>query len=331
MTVLICATAIMAFAIADVASVSRLLSDARQYYAAGAATFLITAPGSLSGTWCDALSDVDGVEDAGALGESTETATFDSLPGTRVPVFSATPGAVRWLGADAKYPLAGVLLSSALASDLGVSPGARVRLNGGNVRVAAVFDIPDDGRDQSLAYSMVEPVDARSRPFDSCVMATRPYEPDLSQLLRATLSGSGIDESTIRIDQFNTRPGTVLASISGYWARSTRWAPLVVAVVGLLLAALTTRARRLEVASAMHAGVPRIAMTGQFALEAGMLGVVSAALASPLLLWPAAREAPAPAIFMCVAACATTGLVLGAIAGVMTVRESSILAYGKDL
>jgi hypothetical protein len=106
--------------------------------------------------------------------------------------------------------------------------------------------------------------------FDYCWAEVWPPDSTSASLLLLTVADVSQPDVELRVDQLNARFGTELDPAALYRHRITRFTPVVVvAVAGLLLGRVGVRLRRLEFASAMHAGVSRRALLFQVTVETG--------------------------------------------------------------
>lgn len=316
---------------ADVASIHILQSQARSYIDAGGATRMLVAEGSVDRGRCEALDGYGRVQAAGALRQA-EDLPLDALAGAGFPVYEVTPGFARLLevttGAD------GVWVAQSLADSLGVTAGSTLVTDGREVRVAGLFPYPDDGRDARLGYAIVLPTDGEGA-FDECWMRSWPQSGQDDGLLRSALTYDAGVGTEMSLTQLNRRGGSTFAGTAMFEDRLTRWAPVVSLVAGLLIGFAAVRARRLEYASALHAGQSRGAMASTAVLEAVVWSLFGAVLAGATIYLTAGILAPediawAVAAMMPALTAAIGGTLVGVLAGTVTVREANLFRLFKE-
>lgn len=269
-------------------------------------------------------SGAGGVADAasGSVGTSSEKAAgADDGAGTSATVVN------------------GVLLSKEAADPFTVSAGQTLALKDGrNVTVAGVFDWPDDGRKSGFSYAALTPVPADSESaFSQCWVRAWPETDNLESLLRLAGEGAAADAGTERpqIYKLNTSKGSALDSAGLFGARLTVYAPWIALAAALALGYIATRMRKLEMASALHCGVPKTALLVQIELETLVCAVAGVLLVSPLLGWVWLENADAEAAALTdtllrVPVAAMVGVMLGACMAVLLTRESHLLKYFKN-
>lgn len=264
----------------DLVTVQSILSDAEAFHGSGAATLTLVAPAEVDGRTCDRLTELDGVSAAGALRNTTTKLSTAALPQQSVPVVEATPGLAKLLGVS--NPGAGVWLSKDLADTLGLKGGDTLPLTTGSATIAGTYAYPDDGRRPGLAFAIVVPIVAESS-MDECWIAPWPPSPQYRTLLMAAYTGGEDAAKPPTVNQLNATLGTDFDGHQRWVSRATRWAPLGAAVAGLALGYLAIRLRRLELASARHAGVQlvdlwAITMTELLLAVLGVAAITSASL-----------------------------------------------------
>jgi len=322
----------------DVRSVVGVLRGAADFTAAGAADQVLRADGSIDGRRCDAVAGARGVAAAGATRPGPPVRAW-AMPSSQIGTVEATPGFVALLpllGRDVRTDAGvtdGVWLSSDLADTLGVAPGQVVQTDAGPAGVAGVYTWPDDGRARELGYTMVVPVPADGA-FSACWARVWPPDANLAGLLYTSTAGGGANRQAT-LGQANTTLGTDYDAAGLLAHRLTARAPWVAALAGLALGYAAARTRRLEIASALHARVPKAHLAWQHLLEAalwvGAAGVITAAA----LLWVARTGNPDPswttwltgarAVVAAGVAC-----LLGVLAAVLATREKHLFRYTKD-
>lgn len=322
---------------ADVHSYVGVVRDAETYRSSGSAVRTVSTEGrEVNGRRCDALAGTAGVVAAGALRPGVALDLL-ALPGTDLRTWEVTPGVVDLLAAAGASPVAGsagpgVWLSDDLALALGARPDDELATSGGTVRVAGIYTWPDDGRARDLGYAVLSPV-AAAGAFDRCWAQVWPVDEGVAGLLHTALEPAGVAAS--RTSPLNASLGSSLDGPQLLAARPTRLAPLAAAMLGAALGLLAVRARRLEIASAMHARVPRAHLTWQHVLEAAAWVGAGTALSAALVAHAAIDGNPDPALAAWITGMRTVlaggaAAILGILAGVVATRESHLFRYFKE-
>lgn len=327
-------------------SLTRIDAERSAFVSSGASTYVLSYTGHVSATACEGLNGAAGVLAAGAVRQADSRITMAKLPSTTVPTWDATPGAIRVLASsdsDSVRQLAtadyeGVWMSDQAAQATGATAGtAQPLAGGGTVQVRGIYPSPDDGRNTaSFAYAALQSAPAQSDGFDACIVKTWPVPTDIQSLLMYTVASVASDSSTYPIvTQLNATKGSQFSPESEFAGRLSAWAPLVLAVAGALVGFISVMLRRLELASAMHCGVPKTAMVVQmlvegasWALAAMVLGLV--AIAFMRLGWGNADLSAVDDDLLRVPIAAFVGALAGVLLGALLVREKSMFRYFKN-
>lgn len=332
---LVLAAVLGGLAAADVRAVVDVLRGAHDFRAAGASVQVLDAPGGVDGARCQALAQVEGVTAAGAL-RSGDPVRALALPSLELTTWEATPGLLDVLTApEPADRRPGLWLATDVADTLAAAPGRPLATAAGDATVAGVYPFPDDGRDRALAYAVLAPVPATGT-FDACWAEIWPPVPATTALLRTALEPTAATSDVpVTLGQLNPRLGTTYDGARLLAERPTRPVPVAAVVVGLALGLAAVRARRLELAAALHARVPRPALTTQVLLETLTWVAAGTVVVAPVLGWLAGWGNPDPA-----AATWTIGLrtvlaggaatLLGATLGIAATREKHLFRYFKD-
>lgn len=211
--------------------------------------------GTVDGTACDRLSDAgDGMTGtlAGAMRAGKQVVPL-ATPGKDISSYDVTPGMIRLIAGNAKADVSGVWVPRDVAKDFGLAVGSALRTREGTMRVAGVFDWPNDGRDTRFAYAFIVPVAASASTFNECWVKRWPVDGQTENLLYATLvAGSG--SSNAGVTQVNKGFDSHYDARASYLNRSTRWMSWVGLAIGVLVGVFGVRRRRLEYAGALHSG-----------------------------------------------------------------------------
>jgi hypothetical protein len=316
---------------ADVAAVHGLQNQARTFITGGGATRMLVAEDSVDRARCESLDWYRSVQASGALRQA-EDLPLDALAGAGFPVYEVTAGFASLL--DVKSASEGAWVSEPLAESLGVATGSTLATDGRDLKVGGIFAYPDDGRDARLEYAIVMPVEGAGV-FDECWMRAWPQGPDDDGLLRQALASEASTGTEVSLTQLNRSMGTSFTGTAMFDDRLTRWAPAVAAAAGLLIGFAAVRARRLEHASALHAGQSRGAMTSTAILEAVVWSLAGAVFAGAVIYLSAGALAPEDVAWvpaaMLPSLVASFGTALaGVFLGTLTVREADLFRLFKE-
>lgn len=323
----------------DLMQINRLIDDSRQYAQSGAATYTISLQDGINGVACEGLSGIDGVQAVGAIRQSDRKITFATLPSTGIPTYEVTPGAVRVFlptspddGTDADGM--GIILSSTVADTLGVQVGQTIAMNhSGDARVRGIYQYPDDGRDSQYSYAVLEPVNS-DQPFDACLVRAWPVPNDIEMLMYLAASITSKDQHP-QISQLNSRFGSTPPSQTLFDERLTVFAPWVMLTVAFILGLVMIRMRRLEFASALHAGIPKEILVLQVLIELSASTVCAILLCMPLIVWVAlavdtSNMAAAYDSLLRVPVAGYAGLLVGGLVAIFLTHERQLFSYFKN-
>ncbi len=143
------------------------------------------------------------------------------------------------------------------------------------------------------------------------------------------------DASNIAIGQLNSTLGAAFDGPKLFQERMTAWATIVAVVAGASLGFLAVRLRRLELASARHAGVSTRAEVTQIGIET-IFWAATAILVSlaGLLLVDRATQIPNSVDVDAISArsifAGGVAAVIGSVVGAWTTRERHLFRYFKD-
>lgn len=327
---------VVCLTLADAFTVTRLIESARKYRASGAATLTIVAPRAIDGAACEALNGVPGVQAAGALRQSDSSLTLATLPSTPVPLYQVSRTFASVLDAQPSA-LGGVYFPQDVLLALGTTPGAPIVTDKGNIVVAGIYAYSEDGRRPGFAWAALAPSPS-SASYDECWASAWPQLPELRQLLLNTISadaGVTIDNSTVQVNQLNARFGSAFSGAAEYRHRVSLLVPALSAIAGVLLALVSVRTRRLELAARLHDGARRQDLHWLVLVENLSWSVPTFLVATVSGLTVAVRVAAPDQENLVVTASATAlaavlGVVLGGAAGVSGLREACLFTYFKD-
>lgn len=329
---LTCGLVALALAGVDLAAVTALQRQADVFHASGASVQVLLAEGQVEPGSCERLNGVDGVLGAGAL-KARPVVTLSAAERNPIPSYLVTPGLRRVLGIPDAVG-AGVWIPRPLADALGVAQGGVLPTRDGPLEIGAVYDYPEDGRDVRLAWAVLVPA-ATTESFDQCWVDVWPSNPEVDELLRATTQASMANSKPVSVGLLNNNHGTSFDGAALLAQRPTRHVAVGSALVALAIGALAARRRRLEYASALHAGQRRLDQLAQAGLECAAWGLLAAVFATAGIVLVADQLAPAEPLVVAGGALAVAWLMpgaalLGTLLGVAGTRESHLFRYFKD-
>ncbi|KAA8821562.1 hypothetical protein [Bifidobacterium vespertilionis] len=304
---------------------------------------MILGGAPIDGGACDRLvTSVNGPQAAGAM-RTGPTVAPASTPGKSLSSYEVTPGMLgliamgdqtRRLKADAN----GIWVSRDVANDFGLVTGGSLQTTNGTVRVAGVFDWPNDGRDTRFAYAVLTPssTDA-SRTYQECWAKQWPGGSSLTALLYTTvISGGSADSAgpTSGVMQLNKSFGQRYDATALYFARVTRFMPVIGLAVGLLIGAVSVRRRRLEYAGALHSGQRKTDQLFEVGVETLIWAGLGALASAGLLTAYCWRWAPSSPDLVLLTALRTplsvfAGTMIASLAATLLIRESQLFRLFK--
>ena len=315
----------------DLGSVAGLVERAHAFVDSGAATLVLHTSQRVDGAACQRLASLDHAA-AAAITVQHHSVRPAQLPQQDIPVAVATPGMAALLGVQART--AGVWVSREAADALAVRTGSDLVLDGRHTQVAAVYDYADDGRRVGLGYAIIEPVPA-SGSFDECWIRRWPMSDATRGLLNSVATRSGTDDDTRTIAQLNPTLGVGFDVEALLEQRVTAGAWWIAALLGAAAGVVPIRLRRLELASARHAGVGLGALwfTSMLELSACLLATWLIVTPGVVLLVGSLAVADAAgcwALALRILVFLSLGATAGASASVVSVRERHLFDYFKS-
>lgn len=328
------AIAVLTPLLADQLVVRQLTAEAERFQTSGASVLTLTALGRIDGVACEALGRLPGVRAAGAVRAEPQPLVAAGLPSAPIPSFSVTPGFAGVLRVKG-WGGSGVVLSDQAADTLGIGPGGRLQSGAGAVAVDGVYAYPDDGRRGGFGYAALIPTIA-SEPFDECWVDAWPQNDRLPALLLTAVRPSGdSDADHPAIGQLNATLGSEYDGAALFDRRVTVFVAPLAAALSFAVGFAAVRARRLEFASALHAGVPRRALLAIGLLESLSWMVPVQSVGFAVTAYFVATTAPsdgASALLLGLRVClpAAAAAALGVAAGIALTLERHLVAYFKD-
>lgn len=318
-------------AVADVRAVVDVLRGAADYRATGASIQVIDAPGQVDAERCEALERIGGIVSSGALREG-EAIRMLNLPSSDLTSYEATPGLAAVLRADGNAY--GVLLPDDLAGTLGAAPGDAVATDRGSAQVGATYPYPSDGRARSLSYAAVEVVPAEGV-FDACWAEVWPASERTSGYLRSAINPDPDTEQQPRLGSLNPRLGATYDAPALLAERLTRLAGWLALIMGGVIGAMGVRMRRLELAAALHARVPRGSLAWQIVTETALWAGAATVICAVAVMAAGTWASPDPgwavwSLGLRVVGLGFIGALLGAVAASAATRERHLFRYFKE-
>lgn len=317
----------------DLHTITTLNTEAHQFRNSMASVTVLQAPGRIDGAACEALNQLPGSH-AAALRTAAQPLTAAHLPGTTMQTYEATPSIGEVLRATMGVP-GGIYLSRAVADQLGLGASSAIDLTAAQIPVTGIFDWDErDGRPPGYGYSLFVPTTAQ-RPFDECWLDTWPIDPQARARLNFTLlAATGDDQMPTKTYQLNTAHGVTLNGPELFRERPTRYVPVLIAVLSFALGFLAVRRRKLEVASDLHAGVPKADLALKHLLETASWAIVAVIVTIPVTTGSISANNPtdSPRLLALIGVYLATGLatpLLGTTAAVSLIREGHLNKYFK--
>lgn len=314
----------------DVATVVRGINTAHDFATSGAAVTIVAGDGVIDGESCEALNNASGIQAAGAVRNGSDTIKALALPSTNLSIIEVTPSLLGTI-TDQAASEAGIWLSEDLARTLGAEPGGEVDTDQGPASVAGVYPYPDDGRGRDLAYGFVTPVPADGL-FDQCWALIWPHGSEASGLLTTTITDPS---DSITYKQLNASLGTSLDRDALFAKRPTLFSVWIAAGIGLVLGYVSTRRRRLEFASNLHAGVAKGSQSLQVTVETAAWATAAFVITLPMLGYLAWKGSAGDMLEPWIIGIrstltASTAAIVGALAGALQTREKHLFNYFKQ-
>jgi len=217
--------------------------------AAGASILTLSANKHIDGAACAALSTISGVTASGAIRAKTDPVVALALPSSTVPVWEVTQGFPEILGIKLSADT-GVVISDQLAETLQLASGDILKMSESTTGI--------DGRRPGYGYGILAPV-PNNDPFDECWAEVWPMSQDTRSLLYSTLIPGEVENAQIVYAQLNTTLGAVFDN-TRFSDRITKYCAIIGGIFGLALSYLAVRIRKVEHASALHAGLDKTSL-----------------------------------------------------------------------
>ncbi|QIM18287.1 hypothetical protein G7066_05795 [Leucobacter coleopterorum] len=147
-----------------------------------------------------------------------------------------------------------------------------------------MYEYPSDGRRSGYGYAILSPV-PDSGPFDECWIDVWPTIKEAPILLQTTLIPGGDKAEKAVLSQLNTSLGRAFDGNGKFLNRVTQFAPLAAVIIAFGIGFVSIRVRRIQLASAIHAGVSKLDLTilvtvetSSWVIPAGIFSAITATL-----------------------------------------------------
>lgn len=322
----------LAFAVIDARTIVLVSNEAHQWRTSGASTQIFEDLNNIDPHRCDALARTQGVNATGAVRKGDDL-RFLNLPSNRMPVYEATPQFLELL-AGKSGQAGGLWLSADIAKTLGAKEGDVMQTDRGPAQISGVYDYPEDGRDRTLGYAVIAPVQVSGN-FDQCWADIWPTNEHLTALLRSTNHLKFTLRSEATLKQLNPRLGANFNAHREWETRLTSQVAYGALAAGLVIGYLSLRTRRLELAAALHARVRKSALAVQTLVETIYWTTAAVLIAAPVMWIAAAVGNPEPPFTVWVTGMRVVGVAavsvwFGALVAVFLTREKHLFKYFKD-
>lgn len=330
---LILSAIVLSLTAAELSTVRALTDAAADFQDSGASIVTLQADGRVDGSSCEALNSIAGVTAAGALRTRESGLTAAALPSSAIPVMEITRTFPDVLRANVTGG-PGVILSDQAASTLDLNVGDRLITRDSSTQVAGIYPYPNDGRRSGYGYAALVPVSS-SAPFDECWVDVWPTSKEIPALLQTVVLPASEESAPAQLTQLNTSRGTTFDGKARFETRITRFAAPAGFIISIALGYVAIRARRIQLASALHAGASKRALTKMVSLELLSWILPTGLLAGSLAFLyiangPAGDLVPTLTLSGSIAGLALLGPFLGAYAALVSVSEKHLFRYFKD-
>ena len=293
--------------------------------------------GDVDGGACDRLAGVLGDSASAGAMRAGSRIVMQATPGKDIASYEVTSDMLRLIVSGMsgmRADASGVWISSDVAGDFGLACGSLMRTDTGTVRVAGVFDWPNDGRDTRFAYAVIVPVSSDASMFNECWVKQWPQSEQSESLLYSTLVVSGRGGGGAGVTQVNRGFDARYDAWASYMNRQTRWMPWVGFAVGVLVGVVAVRRRRLEYAGALHSGQGKGSQLLGIMIETSIWSGLATLCSCVLLVTYCARMGgsdPSGVLLGAVRAPVAmfAGSVTAAVAAGAFVRQSQLFRYFK--
>lgn len=319
-------------ALSDLLTVRQIVDDAREFQRRAGSIMTLEAASSIDGETCDQLSAIRGIRASGAFRDTGDKLRPSSLPNSPIALLAVSAGFGAVLGSNADDG-GGILLGPDVASALSLGRGDLIVASDESTRAAGEYAYPQDGRRRGFGYAALT-ISVDDRPFDECWVDVWPQNTNSSTLLLMTVRPGALSDGEVKpvLGQLNASMGEYFDGPQRFQSRLTMVAAPLAACAGFLLAFVSIRLRRVELASAMHAGVARPSLLAMLAVETGVwaglstLATVAVAIVASSSM-AAVEFYPMVVLASRVPVLAMVGVMAGMMVAIAGVREKHLFRY----
>lgn len=329
---------LMIFEVMETTSIER---DSLEYLRSGAATYVTELENGISGDACDALAEIPGFIDSGALRTTDTTITLSKLPASSVNVFQATEGFGRVL-AGARADTYSTLASAEVATKLGEhGPEFGIDTGDGRIQVSATFQASETPLATGLGWAVVQAANG-SQPFDQCWATAWPPTDTHQQLMRQAESIASVGstdesgEAASTTAQLDTSQGTGYPYGDQFERRPSRFFAPIALLAGAGAAFLVLKLRSLELAALLHDGWTRRQVSNLVLLDNLRWAIIALASALAIamgLSWPLSPPGDLLTNLSAVLAISLAGAVgvaVGTLTGMLVIKEDRLFDLFKS-
>lgn len=293
---------------------------------------------NIDGEACDRLVEAEnGPSVAGAVRDGPQVTPL-STPGKGLSSYEVTPSLVPLLMNDVSTTAAdisGIWVSSSVSQDFGLIPGSILETDHGDMKIANIFEWPNDGRDTRFAYAIIVPSSSVQGWYDECWAKIWPDNDDLKSLLYSTGVPTGNIETQVGVTRLNKGFDSHYSAYATYSTRITRFVPWLGCAVGIFIGVFAVLRRRLEYAGALHCGQRKHAQLLGMLLETCTWAGLGATCSTSIIVAYCARFAFTDTAAVILGAIRSPiATFCGALFGVFTaglfIRESQLFRFFKQ-
>jgi hypothetical protein len=321
-----------------------VVKKAEQYQASGASIQVITAPNQVNPQVCDSLTQVQGINQAGAIKSTKVNVTPSVLPQGSIPLSYVSSNFIKMLDLVEYRPdVLGIYVSTTVAKRVGRGAGESfMTVDNGEVFIRGIYNYPDDGRNGGLGYAILAPsttenAGSEQGDYDACWANIWSENRKETGLLWQTIDGSSENSDAankIDIQQLNGKYGAEFFGFKDYQQSAIKHIALWVLVITIIIGFIGVRLRRLELTSTLHAGIDKFSLLRMLLYEslAPLSMVLITALPAFLLLIYTITEDRMAFILVGIqiGAAGIVGYVFGTTLGGLMTQEKHLFKYFKN-
>ena len=318
----------------DGRQVMSIEQKARTYRSSLSNVYVIKAEQQIEPAACQALPQNTGIEAAGGLRKATPIRlTLSKASPLNTYEVSQSFLTVITGGKQSSAMTGGIWLSQALADKFFLHVGSQVDTTAGPMKLAGIYQWPEDGRDTRLGFAALVPVITPSA-YDECWASVWPPK-SITRTLNQALQYSETS-SNAQTEQVNYTMGDKFDPNTEFTSRLTRpliFAPLLLCFV---FGVAVCRRRKLENSGYLHAGEPKSSMVLRLMVEYGLctLMAVCLTLSISIIVLKIIRVTDISGVLVASllpTICSTIlGMTMGTAVGACSIKEKSLFKHFKD-